>query len=1022
MVRLVQINVLAIGSLTLGLWGMPRAGAAVTGSVVLTDSFTQVASESAPVDARMARVARRDLAAEEQSQVIDFEIPLKLRNFADLETRVASGEIVSADEMSARYLPQPGDYARTAAWLQSQGIAVDDDPSGETVFGHGTVAQLEAVFGTKFARVQFRGEETTSAIVAPSVPAELADVIIGVNGLQPHIHLGRHSVLVSPESATGNSPPYYPSQIAQAYGAASLSETGSGQVIAIVGETTPAASDLTTFWSDAGISQTLSRVTTIQIASGTLPASSSNAGMEATLDVEWASALAPAAQVRVYATVDANLVHFDQAYARILSDQASNPGLHQVSISYGAPESGDSASQVETDHQYFTQLAAAGITVFASAGDGGSNPDPNSGSYSASAPLSVESPASDPDVTGCGGTALTLSRSTGAIASETAWSDGGGGASIYFGKPSWQVGTGISGSARLVPDVASAADPSTGGFVVWNGSTAIVGGTSWSAPTWAGFCALINQGRLAAGQAAVGLFNAKLYPLLLSTSFQDVTSGSNGAYAAGVGYDECTGMGSPNVATLLTALGGEAGTSGGSGGSSSSGGTSSGSGGTGSSGSTSPAVSPPVITSNPDSQTVAYGATANFSVTAAGSSPLAYQWYFNGSAIAGATASTVEVAGAGPANAGSYQVVVTNPAGSATSAAASLNISLAPAFTDAPSSQTVADGATATFNAGAAGVNLSYQWQFEGAAIAGANGPALTLPSVATTQAGTYALVVSNAYGSVTDTFSLAVQVGSRLVNISSRAGVDAADPLIAGFVIQGGGAKNVLLRAVGPGLAAYGVSSPLAAPDLTLYSASGSSLVNAGPWSGSAALSALFSQVGAFPLAVGSADAAIEERLAPASYSIGVTGNGGSGVALAEIYDADSLSASAQMVNISSRAYVGTGQNALSAGFVISGTTSQTVLIRGVGPGLAQFGIGNVLTAPQVVVFNGGGTQIASASAGWSSSLAAVFAQVGAFSFASGSNDVAVVLNLAPGSYTVQLTGANGGTGTGMVEVYNVP
>jgi len=114
-----------------------------------------------------------------------------------------------------------------------------------------------------------------------------------------------------------------------------------------------------------------------------------------------------------------------------------------------------------------------------------------------------------------------------------------------------------SGSTRLVPDVASAADPETGCLVILNGQQTQFGGTSWSAPVWAGFCALINEARARAGLPPAGLLGPKIYPLLSTTAFRDITSGNNGAFSATVGYDLCTGIGVPNIAILAQALGGQ---------------------------------------------------------------------------------------------------------------------------------------------------------------------------------------------------------------------------------------------------------------------------------------------------------------------------------------------------------------------------------------------------------------------------------------------------------------------------------
>jgi kumamolisin len=166
--------------------------------------------------------------------------------------------------------------------------------------------------------------------------------------------------------------------------------------------------------------------------------------------------------------------------------------------------------------------------------------------------LQVEYESSDPCVVAVGGTTLKLSAG-GSVASEVGWSGGGGGKSMYFPRPSWQTGPGISGERRLVPDVALTADPEEGGFVFLNGQVQQFGGTSWSAPVWAGFCALINEARAKAGKPLLPFLNPLLYSIA-SECFRDVTTGSNGAYHCVSGYDLVTGLGAPNVKTLIQAL------------------------------------------------------------------------------------------------------------------------------------------------------------------------------------------------------------------------------------------------------------------------------------------------------------------------------------------------------------------------------------------------------------------------------------------------------------------------------------
>jgi len=139
---------------------------------------------------------------------------------------------------------------------------------------------------------------------------------------------------------------------------------------------------------------------------------------------------------------------------------------------------------------------------------------------------------------------------------EKGWAAGGGGKSKYFPRPAWQEGKGITGSTRMVPDISATADPNYGGYVFLNGEPVPggIGGTSWSAPIWAGLCALMNEARAGAGKPALPFLNPLLYGLKDATCLRDITSGSNGAYDAGSGYDMVTGLGVPNVKALVQHL------------------------------------------------------------------------------------------------------------------------------------------------------------------------------------------------------------------------------------------------------------------------------------------------------------------------------------------------------------------------------------------------------------------------------------------------------------------------------------
>jgi kumamolisin len=211
-----------------------------------------------------------------------------------------------------------------------------------------------------------------------------------------------------------------------------------------------------------------------------------------------------------------------------------------------------SPGEVRAEHAKFLRLAAAGVNFFVSSGDAGSNPD-DSG-HSSNGPLQAEYESSDSAVIGVGGTSLRLSL-TGAVTSEAGWPGSGGGTSRFFSRPTWQTGRGVPhGTKRLVPDVCAAADPNTGAFLIFNNHPIQIGGTSWSAPVWAGLCALMNEARGKAGKPALGFLNPHIYPLVGTPAFRDVTSGSHGAFHCSPGYDLVTGIGAPNVKELLARI------------------------------------------------------------------------------------------------------------------------------------------------------------------------------------------------------------------------------------------------------------------------------------------------------------------------------------------------------------------------------------------------------------------------------------------------------------------------------------
>jgi hypothetical protein len=436
----------------------------------------------------------------------------------------------------------------------------------------------------------------------------------------------------------------------------------------------------------------------------------------------------------------------------------------------------------------------------------------------------------------------------------------------------------------------------------------------------------------------------------------------------------------------------------------------------------------PAITTQPASQAVATGSSVTLSVVATGTPTPNFQWFRNDRPISGANSASYTINSAQISDAGSYVVALANPAGFVVSTPALLGVAKANAVTvtTAPANQTVNAGANVTFAVAATGTALTYQWQFNDHNIAGATSPTLAINTVGPTAAGTFTAVISDATGvEAVEPATLTVVTNARLANLSVRGLVgSASERLTVGFVIGGSDQKSILLRGVGPTLTTFGVTGVLATPDLTLYSGQGKTLDSNSTWGGTSALTAVFAQVGAFPLPATSADAALLESLSSGGYTAAITGlSNSTGVALAELYDADTAaSPTASLVNISGRAYVTGGSGVLTAGFSISGTTSETVLVRGIGPGLKAFGVGNALSATVVTLYDSSQNPILS-NAGWGGdpSINAAGNLVGAFSLDPNAKDSALLVTLAPGGYTVQVTGANGSNGEGLAEIYEV-
>lgn len=269
----------------------------------------------------------------------------------------------------------------------------------------------------------------------------------------------------------------------------------------------------------------------------------------------------------------------------------------------------------------------------------------------------------------------------------------------------------------------------------------------------------------------------------------------------------------------------------------------------------------------------------------------------------------------------------------------------------------------------------------------------------------------------------------ARLVNISTRAQVGTgANVLIPGFVIEGSGTEILLIRAVGPGLAAFGVTGALMQASVNVTDSAGTVWAFNTGWGYNAdpnEIATITASVGAFPLAPYSYDSAVIVTLPAGAYTVQVSNLGSQpGVALAEIYEV--ASSDTRLANLSTRAQVGTGSNIVIPGFVVSGSGNEQLLVRAAGPSLTPFGVAGALSLPSLTLTSQADGEIIGSNTGWGTysdppQLADIEASVGAFPFAPGSADCAFVTSLQPGAYTMQISGENNSTGIALAEVYEV-
>jgi kumamolisin len=495
------------------------------------------------------------------------DVTIRLRSRAGKKPAVTSDtfgkppaerKTLSRDQYEKSHGADPASIAAIEAFARDNGLTVvEKSPARRTVILSGTVTAMNKAFGVELKQYEHPTVGRYRGRTGPiQIPENLKDQIEGVFGLDnrpqamPHFRRRRPRAGAQPRAA-GTS--FTPPQIASLYNFPTKLD-GTGECIAIIelgGGFVPG--DLTNYFNQLNLAKS-PNVTAVSVGNGQNQPTGDPNGPdgEVMLDIEVAGSVAPGANIVVY-FADNTDAGFLNAVTTAVHDKTNNPSV--VSISWGSAESNWTSQAMTSMDEAFQAAAAMGVSVCVASGDNGSTDGVSDGLNH------VDFPASSPYALGCGGTFLQTSGNT--ISSETVWNElangegaGGGGVSDFFDLPTYQQNAGVPASAnpggrigRGVPDVSGDADPTSGYQTLVDGQPDVIGGTSAVAPLWAGLIALLNQGL---GQP-VGYLNPLLYQKVAAGGgFNDITSGNNGAYSAGPGWDACTGFGSP-IGTAIEA-------------------------------------------------------------------------------------------------------------------------------------------------------------------------------------------------------------------------------------------------------------------------------------------------------------------------------------------------------------------------------------------------------------------------------------------------------------------------------------
>lgn len=555
------------------------------GSVSLGASaagLTQVRGNVPPMVAKASAVKHHNPSAK-----LNISIALPLQNQAALvqllhDLRDPSSpsyhQYLKTGEFATRFGATDAQLQAVKDFLTQHGIPARNiavSPNHTRVTFTATTAVVESAFGVAINDYTYQGQTFYSASGDPVLPADLH--VKAVFGLDDGVQWQAHNIqnlhpTPAPKGLGAGPSGFGPEQIATAYNWPDITDTanGAGATIAIATAFTYRLADVKKFWSTYGLP------THTFVANTPIGGTTNELNGETTLDIERSSSMAPGATIHVYECATPANANFDAEFQQIAADNTADV----VTTSWGLNETQSGLGSISAEHDAFVQMTTQGQIVMAAAGDDGSA-DRTTGSDNA------DYPSADPFVIAAGGTSLTLNGSN-QISNEVAWTTvngqgGTGGAdSKYFAEPAFQASAAgwvsntscsedvtsdpaltstnpgdfcnaAGNPSRQSSDMSMDANPGTGYSIYYNGRWEVFGGTSFVAPELAGLFAILKQqagGRVGFGSGPGLVFCTAA--VNSAESFNDITSGNNGLFSAGTGWDHPTGWGTPNASLFLT--------------------------------------------------------------------------------------------------------------------------------------------------------------------------------------------------------------------------------------------------------------------------------------------------------------------------------------------------------------------------------------------------------------------------------------------------------------------------------------